>query len=57
MYVTFPRDTLNTPSFRDVFLQDKGKSFKEKIAALTSICQTVQNALDMVASNGERVKK
>ncbi|XP_020625848.1 multiple C2 and transmembrane domain-containing protein 1-like isoform X1 [Orbicella faveolata] len=35
---------------------DKGKSFKEKIAALTSICQTVQNALDMVASNGERVK-
>lgn len=38
-------------------LQDKGKSFKEKIAALTSICQTVQNALDMVASMGERVKK
>jgi len=35
---------------------DKGKSFKEKIAALTSICQTVQNALDMAASNGERVK-
>ncbi|KAK2564508.1 Multiple C2 and transmembrane domain-containing protein 1 [Acropora cervicornis] len=35
---------------------DKGKSFKEKIAALTSICQTVQNALDMVASMGERVK-
>ena len=38
-------------------LQDKGKSFKEKIAALTSICSTVQNALDQVASLGERVKK
>lgn len=35
---------------------DKGKSFKEKIAALTSICSTVQNALDQVASLGERVK-
>ncbi|XP_046856752.1 multiple C2 and transmembrane domain-containing protein 1-like isoform X2 [Xenia sp. Carnegie-2017] len=35
---------------------DKGKSFKEKMAMITSLCQTIQNALDNVASLLERVK-
>lgn len=35
----------------------EGKSFKEKMQAITNICSTVQNALDEVASNGERLKK
>ncbi|XP_031559234.1 multiple C2 and transmembrane domain-containing protein 1-like isoform X2 [Actinia tenebrosa] len=35
---------------------EKGKSFKDKLNAITSICSTVQNALDEVASNGERLK-
>ncbi|KXJ22602.1 Multiple C2 and transmembrane domain-containing protein 1 [Exaiptasia diaphana] len=34
----------------------EGKSFKEKMQAITNICSTVQNALDEVASNGERLK-
>ena len=39
------------------YFQEEKKSFKEKLQAVQDVCLQVQEAMDMVASMGERIKK
>ena len=40
-----------------MFLQAEKVGFKEKLQQIQDICLQIQESMDMVASNGERVKK
>lgn len=53
-----PRFLPPSPTSLSVLLQDsERKGFMNKLYAIQDVCISVQNALDEVASYGERIKK
>lgn len=53
-----PRFLSPLPTSLSVLLQDsERKGFMNKLYAIQDVCISVQNALDEVASYGERIKK
>lgn len=57
-FLPHPRFLSPLPTSLSVLLQDsERKGFMNKLYAIQDVCISVQNALDEVASYGERIKK
>lgn len=58
LFLPHPRFLSPSPTSLSVPLQDsERKGFMNKLYAIQDVCISVQNALDEVASYGERIKK
>lgn len=58
LFLPHPRFLSPSPTSLSVLLQDsERKGFMNKLYAIQDVCISVQNALDEVASYGERIKK
>lgn len=58
LFLSHPRFLSPSPTTLSVLSQDsERKGFMNKLYAIQDVCISVQNALDEVASYGERIKK